>query len=120
MISMILKTVQQTTSNFHQAFPTVIYEKKLPGFLSLLYNSFEDGKFDNTTGRITGELNGKVLVHQDQRLEPFFKALKKCVVEYLDHFAVDKPRCTKQDQTKCVPFSRRRLRRREFYDTDGY
>ena len=38
--------MQQTTSNFHQAFPTVIYEKKLPGFLSLLYKSFEDGKFD--------------------------------------------------------------------------
>ena len=87
---MILKTVQQTTSKFHQAFPTVIYEKELSGFLNLLYKGYDDGKFDNSTGKITGELNGKVLVHQDRRLEPFFRALKKCAVEYLDHFAIDK------------------------------
>ena len=67
--------MQKETSKFHQAFPLIVYEKKVPGFLSLLYKGFEDAKFDNTTGRITGELNGKVLVHQDMRLEPFFKAL---------------------------------------------
>ena len=39
---MTQKTVQQTTSKFHQAFPTIIYEKKLGGFLPSLYNSFED------------------------------------------------------------------------------
>ena len=85
---MTQKTVQQTTSKFHQAFPTVIYEKKLGGFLPSLYNSFEDAKFDNSNGKITGELNGKILVHHDQRLESFFKALKGCVREYLDHFAI--------------------------------
>jgi hypothetical protein len=63
--------VQQTTSSFHQAFPLIIYERKISGFLSSLYNSFEDGKFDNSTGKITGELNGKVLIHQDIRLAPF-------------------------------------------------
>ena len=82
--------MQKTTSKFHQAFPLIIYEKELTGFLSLLYKSFDDAKFDNTTGKITGELNGKVLVHQDIRLEPFFKALKKCVKEYLEHFSIDK------------------------------
>ncbi len=86
----IQKTVQQTTANFHKAFPITIYEKKLSGFLSSLYKSFDDAKFDNSTGRITGELNGKVLVHQDKRLEPFFRALKKCVTEYIDSFCIDK------------------------------
>ena len=72
---MTLKTVQQTTSNYHQAFPLIIYERKLSGFLPQLYNSFEDGKFDNSTGKITGELNGKVLIHQDTRLKPFFREM---------------------------------------------
>jgi len=90
LTSLIQKTVQQTTSKFHQAFPTIIYEKKLGGFLPSLYKSFEDAKFDNTTGRITGELNGKVLVHQDKRLDHFFRAVKGCVREYIDHFAIDK------------------------------
>ena len=83
------KTVQQTISNFHQAFPLVIYEKGVKGFLPSLYKSFEDGKFDNSTGRITGELNGKVLIHQDTRLIPFFREIKKSVIEYLHHFDVD-------------------------------
>ena len=87
---MTLKTVQQTTSSYHQAFPLIIYEKKISGFLSQLYTSFEDGKFDNSTGKITGELNGKVLVHQDRRLEQFFRAVKKSTVEYLEQFAIDK------------------------------
>ena len=82
--------MQQTTSNFHQAFPLLIYERKIPGFLSSLYNSFEDGKFDNSTGKITGELNGKVLIHQDTRLKPFFREIKKSVIEYLEHFGIDK------------------------------
>ena len=84
------KTVQQTISNFHQAFPLIIYEKGIKGFLPSLYKSFEDGKFDNSTGRITGELNGKVLIHQDTRLIPFFREIKKSVIEYLQHFEVDK------------------------------
>ncbi len=82
--------MQKTTSNFHQAFPLVVFEKEIPGFLSLLYRSFEDGRFDNTAGRITGELNGKVLIHQDIRLEPFFREIRKAVREYLDHFKIDK------------------------------
>ena len=86
---MTLRTVQQTTSSFHQAFPLIIYERKISGFLSSLYNSFEDGKFDNSTGKITGELNGKVLIHQDTRLAPFFKEIKKSAVEYLQHFKID-------------------------------
>ena len=86
---MTLITVQQTTSNYHQAFPLIIYERKLSGFLPQLYNSFEDGKFDNSTGKITGELNGKVLIHQDTRLKPFFREIKKSVLEYLDHFKID-------------------------------
>ena len=87
---MTLRTVQQTTSNFHQAFPLIIYDRKISGFLSSLYKSFEDGKFDNSTGKITGELNGKVLIHQDTRLTPFFKEIKKSVIEYLNHFEIDK------------------------------
>ena len=39
---MTLRTVQQTTSNFHQAFPLIIYEKKIPGYLSKLYQSFDE------------------------------------------------------------------------------
>ncbi len=87
---MTLKTVQQTTSKFHQAFPLIIYEKKISGFLSSLYTSFEDGKFDNSTGKIVGELHGKVLIHHDKRLEPFFREIRKCVIDYLDYFKVDK------------------------------
>ena len=93
MVGLILTTrkyVQKTTSKFHQAFPLIIYEKKLTGFLNILYKGFDDGKFDNSTGKITGELNGKVLVHQDRRLEQFFRAVKKCAIEYLDQFAIDK------------------------------
>ena len=82
--------MQKTTSKFHQAFPLLIYEKKLTGFLNVLYKGFDDGKFDNSTGKITGELNGKVLVHQDRRLEQFFRAVKKCAIEYMDQFAIDK------------------------------
>ena len=87
---MIQKTVQQTTYNIHQAFPLIVFEKKITGHLSKLYKSFEDGKFDNTTGKITGELNGKVLVHQDTRLAPFFRDIKKAAFEYLEHFAIEK------------------------------
>ena len=58
--------------------------------MNVLYKGFEDGKFDNSTGKITGELNGKVLVHQDKRLEQFFRAVKKSTVEYLEQFAIDK------------------------------
>ena len=90
MISTTRKYVQKTTSKFHQAFPLLIYEKKLTGFLNVLYKGFDDGKFDNSTGKITGELNGKVLVHQDKRLEQFFRAVKKCAIEYMDQFAIDK------------------------------
>ena len=82
--------MQKTTYNIHQAFPLIVFEKKITGHLSKLYKSFEDGKFDNTTGKITGELNGKVLVHQDKRLEPFFRDIKRATFEYLEHFAIDK------------------------------
>ena len=90
MTSGTQRTVQQTTSKFHQAFPLIVLEKKLTGFLNILYKGFDDAKFDNTTGRITGELNGKVLVHQDRRLEQFFRAVKKSTIEYMDQFAIDK------------------------------
>ena len=84
------RTVQQTTFNVHQIFPLSVYDKKISGFLPSLYKSFEDGKFDNSTGKITGELHGKVLIHQDTRLAPFFKEIKKSVIEYLKHFEIDK------------------------------
>ena len=87
---MTLKTVQQTTSKFHQAFPLIIFEKKISGFLSQLYKSFDDGKFDNSQGAIVGEHHGKVLIHHDKRLAPFFREIKKSVVEYLDYFEIDK------------------------------
>ncbi len=82
--------MHQETASYHQAFPLVIYEKKLPGFLSDIYKSFEDHSFDNTTGRITGELGGKVLVHHDKRLEPFYRGVSRCLDEYLDQFAFDR------------------------------
>ena len=84
------RTVQQTTFNVHQIFPLSVYDKKISGFLPSLYKSFEDGKFDNSTGKITGELHGKVLIHQDTRLAPFFREIKKSVIEYLKHFEIDK------------------------------
>ena len=91
MISLILKTVQQTTfNNFHQLSPIIVYETEIKGFLPSLYKSFEDGSFDNSTGKITGELNGKVLIHQDTRLIPFFRELKKSIIQYLEHFNIDK------------------------------
>ena len=89
MTSTTQRIVQSETSNFHQAFPTVIYEKHLPGHLSAIYKSFDDGKFDNSTGKVTGELNGKVLLHQDTRLEPFFKEVKSSILEYVDHFNIE-------------------------------
>ena len=82
--------MQQTTSNFHHAFPLIVYQRKISGFLASLYKSFEDGKFDNSTGKITGELNGKVLIHQDTRLVPFFREIKKSIIEYLQYFKIDK------------------------------
>ena len=88
---MTLRTVQQTIfNNFHQLSPVIVYETEIKGFLPSLYNSFEDGSFDNSTGKITGELNGKVLIHQDTRLAPFFRELKKSIIKYLEHFNVDK------------------------------
>ena len=84
------RTVQQTTYKTHQLFPLLVYEKKISGFLPSLYKSFEDGKFDNSTGKITGELNGKVLIHQDTRLAPFFREIKKSVSDYLAVFKIDK------------------------------
>jgi len=84
------RTVQQTTYKTHQLFPLLVYEKKISGFLPSLYKSFEDGKFDNSTGKITGELNGKVLIHQDTRLAPFFREVKKSISDYLGIFKIDK------------------------------
>ena len=75
---MTLKTVQQTTfNNFHQLSPIIVYETEIKGFLPSLYKSFEDGSFDNSTGKITGELNGKVLIINLLNLDFRVSNLKK-------------------------------------------
>ena len=58
----------------------------MTGFLPDLYKSFDDHKFDNSDGRVTGELNGKVLVHQGQKTASLFKQLRNAVIEYLEYF----------------------------------
>lgn len=92
MTSTCLRIARQTIddmSNFHQVFPLIVFEKEMTGFLPELYKSFDDHKFDNSDGKVTGELNGKVLVHQDRRLHPFFKQLRNAVIEYLEYFSID-------------------------------
>ena len=76
-------------SNFHTFAPLAVYETDLPGFLPAIYKSYDDHKFSTEGGQVTGELAGKVLVHQDNRLHDFFKAIGRKTRDYLKHFDLD-------------------------------
>ena len=61
--------------SFHNFAPLAVYETDMPGFLPSIYKSYDDHKFNTKGGQVTGELAGKVLVHQDNRLHDSFKAI---------------------------------------------
>jgi hypothetical protein len=73
----------------HKFSPLVICETEILGFKDSLINSYQDHSFDYTDGMITGEANGKVLVHQDPKFAPFLKEVKIKVQEYLNIFNFD-------------------------------
>jgi uncharacterized protein (TIGR02466 family) len=74
---------------FHNFAPLAVYETELPGFLPDIYRSFDDHKFTTESGQVTGELAGKVLVHQDKRLHNFYRAIGRKTREYLRSFEMD-------------------------------
>ena len=71
---------------FHNFAPLAVYETELPGFLPDIYKSYDDHKFTTESGQVTGELAGKVLVHQDKRLHNFYRAIGRKTREYLRSF----------------------------------
>jgi len=73
----------------HKFSPLVVYESNIPGFKDSLIDLYQEHSFDFSNGMITGELNGKVLVHQDPKFSSFFKELKIKVQEYLNVFNFD-------------------------------
>jgi len=72
--------------NLHKFSPLVVFETEIKGSASLLKALYPSHSFDDETGMITGELNGKVLVHKDPSFAFFFKAVKEKVKEYLGEF----------------------------------
>jgi len=73
----------------HKFSPLTIFETEIPGFSDSLKELYKDHSFDDENGMITGELNGKVLVHQDEKFSSFFKEVKLKVEEYLNLFNFD-------------------------------
>lgn len=69
--------------------PLVICETTIPGFKKFLVKSYKDHSFDSSEGWITGEANGKVLLHKDPKFSPFFKEVRIKIEEYLDVFNFD-------------------------------
>jgi uncharacterized protein (TIGR02466 family) len=70
----------------HKFAPIVVFDTEIEGYSSLLKNLHKSHSFDDETGLITGELNGKVLVHKDPAFASFFKEVKSKVVDYLNVF----------------------------------
>ena len=70
----------------HKFAPVVVSDTQIEGYSNLLKDLYPKHSFDDETGMITGELNGKVLVHKDPAFASFFKEVKSKVVEYLNLF----------------------------------
>jgi uncharacterized protein (TIGR02466 family) len=70
----------------HKFAPVVVFDTEIKGYASLLKDLHQGHSFDDETGLITGELNGKVLVHKDPAFASFFKEVKSKVVDYLNVF----------------------------------
>ena len=91
----------------HAVAPLVVCETTIPGFRKTLIKYYKDHSFDSQTGLITGELNGKVLVHKDPKFSPFFKQVKNKVEEYMGLFSFDISKCdlnfVKSWYTVCDP-----------------
>jgi hypothetical protein len=69
--------------------PLAIGQSKIEGYRENLIEWYKDHSFDYTNGMTTGELNGKVLVHKDERYHSFFEQVVKKTKEYLDQFYFD-------------------------------
>jgi len=73
----------------HMFSPLVVFETEIPGFAEQLKNLYKNHSFDDESGKITGELNGKVLLHKDPKFAIFYRKLNTKVKEYLDIFNFD-------------------------------
>jgi len=73
----------------HEFSPLVVYETEIPGFKDSLLELHSHHSFNHENGMITGELNGKVLVHQDPNFKSFFHQVKLKVQEYMDFLSFD-------------------------------
>ncbi len=62
-------------------FPTSIYKYSLPEYVRWISRRWEHHRFNQG---LTGELDGKVLVHQDPQLASFFCEVNDHIVEYMD------------------------------------
>ena len=87
--------------------PLVVCESTIPGFRKTLIKYYQDHSFDSSTGLITGELNGKVLLHKDPKFAPFFKQVRIKIEEYMNLFSFDLNKCdlnfVKSWYTVCDP-----------------
>ena len=70
----------------HQFSPLIVFETEILGYSKKLKELYRDHSFDDETGLITGELNGKVLVHKDPKFSLFFDEIKNKTIEYLNIF----------------------------------
>ena len=70
----------------HKFAPVTVFETEISGYVDLLKDLYQGHSFDDETGLITGELNGKVLVHKDPAFASFFKEVKTKVKDYLNVF----------------------------------
>jgi hypothetical protein len=70
--------------------PLIVGQTKIEGFRENLTEWYQDHSFDYKSGLTTGELNGKVLVHKDERFRPFFEQVIKKIEDYLDEFSFKK------------------------------
>jgi len=74
----------------HEHSPLIVYETQIEGYKDKLNELYHKHSFDNNSEFITGEANGKVLVHKDPEFTSFFTQVKKKVEDYLDIFLIDK------------------------------
>jgi len=66
--------------------PLAVGQTKIEGYRENLIEWYKDHSFDYKSGLTTGELNGKVLVHKDERFRSFLENVVEKVKEYLQQF----------------------------------
>lgn len=86
----MLTTTTESGATLHALFPTLVYQSRLSNhanFNVAFEQSRDEFGFNSAVGASArynaGEYHGQILLHQSERLQPFFERLANEVAEYL-------------------------------------